>query len=84
MPSKHDKKEPVMDRRQFLVKTAATCGLAAGAGVWGYVFYSDKPVRRREEKIYTLKDFSVEENPAYAKLAIVHGKAVERMTIRAS
>jgi uncharacterized protein (DUF362 family) len=80
MSSKHDKKEPVMNRRQFLVKTAATCSLAAGAGLWGYVFYSQEPVRRRAEKIYTFKDFRVADSKMYAELAIVHGKDVERMT----
>jgi uncharacterized protein (DUF362 family) len=80
MPSKYNKKEPVMDRRQFLIKTAATCSLAAGAGMWGYVFYSDEPTRRREEKIYTFKDYRVADSKMYKKLAIVHGKDVERMT----
>ena len=69
-----------MDRRQFLIKAAATCGLAAGVGVWGYVFYSNEPVRRRDEKIYTFKDYRVADSKAYATLAIVHGKNVEKMT----
>ena len=50
MPSRHDKKETGLDRRQFLKKTAITCGLAAGAGAWGYLFYSDEPVRKKQEK----------------------------------
>ncbi|MEN8262516.1 MAG: DUF362 domain-containing protein [Nitrospirota bacterium] len=77
MPSKNNKKEPGLDRRQFLMKTAATCGLAAGAGVWGYVFYSDDPVRRRDEKIYTFKNYRVSDTNEYPALAVIHGKDAE-------
>ena len=79
MPSKHDKKEPVMDRRQFLIKAAVTCTLSAGAGVLGYLFYSNEPVRRRDERIYTFKDYRVVDSKVYPKLSIVHGKDVEKM-----
>ena len=79
MPSKRNKKEPELNRRQFLMKTAATCGLAAGAGIWGYVFYSDDPVRRRDEKIYTFKNFRVPDSNEYPALAVIHGKNVETM-----
>ena len=55
MPSKNCKKEPDITRRKFLSKTAATCAMAAGAGLWGYLSYSDNPIRRKSEKIYTFK-----------------------------
>jgi hypothetical protein len=79
MPSKYDKKVPVMDRRQFIMKTAVTCSLAAGAGIWGYVFYSQEPVRRKDEKIYTFRDYRVEGSKLYPAIAIVHGKNAENM-----
>ena len=80
MSSKHNKKEPAMDRRQFLKKTAATCGLAAGAGLIAYLFYSNEPVRRQAEKIYIFKDYRVPDSGVHPKLAIIHGKDAEKMT----
>ena len=74
MPSKNNKREPGLSRREFLLRTAATCGLAATAGVWGYVFYSKEPVRRSDSKILTFKDFRTEEKTVYPKLAVVHGQ----------
>ena len=79
MPSKINKREPAISRRQFLLRTAATCGLAATAGVWGYVFYSNEPVRRSAARILTFKDFRTEEKIAYPKLAVVHGQDPEKM-----
>ena len=77
MSSRHNKKEPVLDRRQFLIKAGVTCGLAAGAGAWGYVFYSNDPVRRSEEKIYSFKNYRTAVSKEYPVLAIMHGKNVE-------
>ena len=65
MPSRNNKREPDISRRQFLLRTAATCGLAATAGVWGYVFYSKEPVRRSDSRILTFRDFRVEEKKVY-------------------
>ena len=79
MPSKHHKKEPGISRRQFLLRTAATCGLAATAGVWGYVFFSKDPVRRSDSKIYTFKDFRTEDKAVYPKLAVVRGQDAEKL-----
>jgi len=79
MPSKNNKREPGLSRRQFLLRTAATCGLAATAGVWGYVFYSKEPVRRSNSRIMTFKDFRTEEKTVYPKLAVVHGQDAEKM-----
>jgi len=83
MPSKHDTKEPVIDRRQFLLKAGVTCGIAAGAGIWGYAFYSDDPVRRRSEKIFTFKNYRVSDSEEYPVMVIVRGKDVDQM-IRAA
>ncbi|MHB8881058.1 MAG: DUF362 domain-containing protein [Thermodesulfovibrionales bacterium] len=79
MPSKNDKKEPLISRRQFLLRTAATCGLAATAGAWGYVFYSKEPVRRSETKIVTFRDYRVQESRVFPQLVVVHGKDAEKM-----
>lgn len=83
MSSKHDKKEPLMNRRQFLIKAGITCGLAAGAGLWGYTFYSTDPVRRHTEAILTFKNFRVAGSGEHPIMVIVHGKDVEKMTRRA-
>ncbi|HEX8948135.1 MAG TPA: DUF362 domain-containing protein [Dissulfurispiraceae bacterium] len=74
MVSKHNKRQNELSRRQFLLKAAATCGLAATAGAWGYVFYSKEPVRRSDAKIYTFRDYRVEDKKVYPGLAVVHGK----------
>ena len=79
MPSKNNRKEPAISRRQFLLRTAATCGAAAAAGAWGYVFYSKEPVLRSDTKIYTFRDFRTEEKKVYPQLAVVHGKDAEKM-----
>ncbi|MBA4371918.1 MAG: cytoplasmic protein [Thermodesulfovibrio sp.] len=79
MPSKNDKREPVLSRRDFLLRTAATCGAVAAAGVWGYVFYSKEPVRRSDTKIYTFRDYRIADTKVYPQLAVVHGRDAERM-----
>jgi uncharacterized protein (DUF362 family) len=79
MPSRHDKIEPVLDRRKLLIRSAQTLGLAAGAGLWGYLFYSREPVRRRDEKIYTFKDYRVPQAGTYPAFVIVHGKEARKM-----
>ncbi len=83
MPSKHDKKEPLLDRRQFLLKAGVTCGIAAGAGIWGYAFYSDDPFRRRSEKIFTFKEYRVADSKEHPVMVIVHGKDVNKMALTA-
>lgn len=80
MPSKYAQKERPIDRRQFLLKTAATGAMVAGAGIWGYLFYTSDPVRRRSEKIFTFRDYRIAPSEEYPKLVIVHGKDLERMT----
>ena len=79
MSSKHNKIEPEVSRRQFIKGTAGVCALAAGAGVWGYVFYSDDPVRRLSRKIYTFRSYRVPDSAELPSLAIVHGKDAEKM-----
>jgi len=79
MPSKHDKRQPGLSRREFLVRTAATCGLAAAAGVWGYAFYSREPVRRSDSRILTFRDYRTGDRKVYPDLAVAHGKDAEKM-----
>jgi uncharacterized protein (DUF362 family) len=79
MSSKHNKKETCLTRRKFLLKTAATCSLAAGAGLWGYTFYSDDPVRRSSEKIFTFKNYRVPDSEAFPALVIVRGRDIQKM-----
>ncbi len=73
MSSKNNKIEPEISRRELIKKSATACGLAAGAGLWGSFFYSDDPVRRRKERIYTFKDYRVPENDSFPELVIVRG-----------
>ena len=79
MSSKNSEKEPFISRRQFLMRTAATCGFAAATGIWGYVFYSKEALQRRTTRIYTFRDFRTEEKNGYPHLAVVHGKEAEKM-----
>jgi uncharacterized protein (DUF362 family) len=79
MSSKNNKREPAISRRQFFRRTAATCGLVAAAGVWGYFFYSNEPVRRKDREILTLKDFRIKEKNVYPEFAVVHGEDAEKM-----
>jgi len=79
MSSKHNIKGTGISRRKFLLKTATACGLAAGAGVWGYVFYSDDPVRRGSEKIFTFKNYRVPDSASLPALVIVRGMDIQKM-----
>lgn len=79
MPSKHNKKVTAITRRQLLARTAASVGLAAGAGLWGYLFYNENPVRRQGGKIYTFKNYRVSDNRLFPALVIVHGKEPLKM-----
>lgn len=83
MASNHDKREPGITRRDFLLKAAATGGLAAAAGGWGYVFYSKEPVRRSDAKIFTFRDYRTEISAVYPQLAVVHGRNAEKMVFAA-
>ena len=79
MPSKNNIREPGISRREFLLRTAVACGLAASAGAWGYVFYSKEPVKRSETRILTFKDYRTEAKKVYPQLAVIHGKDTEKM-----
>ncbi len=79
MASKNSKKIEEVSRRQFLLRAAVTCGLAATAGAWGYVFYSKEPVRRSDTKIYTFGNYRVEDKKVYPQLAVVHGTDADKM-----
>ena len=79
MPSRINKTEPPLSRRDFLVKSALTSSLALGAGALGFALKSDKPVRRGAEKIRILKDFRAPPSPTLPALALVRGQDVDRM-----
>ncbi|MBF0558313.1 MAG: DUF362 domain-containing protein [Nitrospirae bacterium] len=79
MASRNNKTEKIVSRREFLQKTASVCGLAAAAGLWGYTFYSKEPVRRSDTKIYTFRDYRVEDIKTYPHLAVVKGTDAERL-----
>ncbi|TAN41218.1 MAG: DUF362 domain-containing protein [Nitrospirae bacterium] len=79
MPSKHNKTEPGLTRRDFMIKTAAVCGASATVGLWGYAFYSNEPVRRQDTKIFTFKDYRVEDVKTYPDLAVSRGTDAEKM-----
>jgi len=79
MPSRNNKREPKISRRQFLLRAAGTCGLAAAAGAWGYVFYSQEPVRRSDSRILTFRDYRTEERKVYPHLAVVRGKDTDKI-----
>lgn len=79
MPSKNDRREPEISRREFLLRTATACGIAAAAGAWGYVFYSREPIRRSDTRILTFRDYRTEEKKVHPQLAVVHGKDAEKM-----
>ena len=83
MTSKYNKKEPVLDRRKFIKKSAITCGVALSAGAWGYLFYSKEPVRKTKGKVYAFKDFRVSVSDVYAKMAVARGTDTGKM-LRAS
>ncbi len=83
MSSRHVKKEPDITRRKFLSSTASTCAIAAGAGIWGYLSYSDNPVRRKSETIYTFRDFRVPASDTYPSMVIAHGTDVHKMAAAA-
>lgn len=79
MTSRDNKTEGPIDRRTFIKKAALTGSAVAATGIWGYLFYSDKPVRERSEKIYTFRDFRTAPSSLYPALAIARGTNVEQM-----
>ena len=46
----------------------------------GYLSYSENPVRRKSEKIYTFKNFQVPVSKDHPSIAIIHGKDVQKMS----
>ncbi|MBI5101124.1 MAG: DUF362 domain-containing protein [Nitrospirae bacterium] len=79
MTSRNYKKQPVLSRRELLARTASVCGLAAAAGIWGYTFYSNDPVRRSAAKILTFRDYRTDVVKVYPELAVVRGRDAEKM-----
>ncbi|MDP6625465.1 MAG: DUF362 domain-containing protein [Nitrospinota bacterium] len=79
MTSKYNKKDLLLDRRQFIKKSSVVCGGALGAGAWGYLFYSKEPVRKIKSKIYSFKDYRVPVSNVYAKMTVARGTDLEKM-----
>ncbi|MFQ3574479.1 MAG: DUF362 domain-containing protein [Thermodesulfovibrionales bacterium] len=68
-----------LNRRDFLKKSGMAAILAVGSGVWGYLFYSKEPVREKEKKVFTFRDFTVESLKTYPDLAVSKGMDVEKI-----
>ncbi len=79
MTSKDKQKEPRLDRRSFIKKSALLGGAAATTVAWGYLFYSDEPVRKKAEKIFTFRDFRSDPSSVYPLLAVARGKDAEKL-----
>ncbi|MBF0537162.1 MAG: DUF362 domain-containing protein [Nitrospirae bacterium] len=79
MPSKNDKTEPTLSRREFLIKAGVTGAIATVTGALGVISYSDRPMRRSQETIYTFKRYRVETSTLYPTMVIAHGKDVKKM-----
>lgn len=63
-----------MDRRGFIKRMAAAGGVIAGAGMLGSIFYSNNPVRRNKEKIFTFKNYRITEDAQYPSFVAIKGK----------
>lgn len=72
----------LINRRDFIKKSGIVASLALGAGVWGYVFYSDEPVKKTKKQIMTMKDFRVEPIKTYPDIAVAQGRDVEGITTK--
>jgi uncharacterized protein (DUF362 family) len=79
MTSREHRIETEVNRRQLLIRAAKTGAVAAGALLWGGLFYSREPVRRRDEKIYTFRDYRAPEPAKSTSFAVVHGTDREKM-----
>ncbi|MBV6339977.1 DUF362 domain-containing protein [Candidatus Magnetobacterium casense] len=79
MPSKNDKTEPVLSRREFLSRAGVTGAIAMTVGVLGAIAYSDRPMRRSQETTYTFKNYRVEPSALYPTMVIAHGKDTRKM-----
>lgn len=66
-------------RREFIRKVSITGGCALTAGVWGYLAYSDSPIRHPQEKIYSLKDFRIQKELPFRGLVSVRGGDADKM-----
>ncbi len=69
----------LLNRRQFLNRMGALGAGAAGASALTWAAYSDDPVRRSPEKVYTLADFRIDPGDMYPRMVITHGSDPGRM-----
>ncbi len=79
MTSREHNTETEVNRRQLLIRAAKAGAVAGGALLWGALFYSREPVRRRDEKIYTFRDYRAPEPAKTDSFAVVHGTDREKM-----
>lgn len=62
------------DRRKFIKRAAIAGAATAGFGIWGYSFHDpNNPVRRKDEKIYTVKDFAPPPSDLLPEMVIARG-----------
>ncbi|MEO5360230.1 MAG: DUF362 domain-containing protein [Nitrospirota bacterium] len=80
MPSKLNDKARGLSRREFLIKLTTAAVASATCGAAALIFHSGEPVNRRNNKIYTFKNYRITDiSAALPKLAIVHGKDAGKM-----
>ncbi|MBF0282940.1 MAG: DUF362 domain-containing protein [Magnetococcales bacterium] len=71
--------EPDPTRRALLRGLATASGVALVSGGVGWLAYSDQPMRRRPDPLFTLKDFRVAPSELLPRLVIARGDQVEAM-----
>ncbi len=79
MSSKYNKTEGTFTRRELLTNLLRTATVAASVGVAGYLFYSDEPVQKKKERIYTFRNYREGISGAYPQMVIVHGRDPHKM-----
>ncbi|MBF0567773.1 MAG: DUF362 domain-containing protein [Nitrospirae bacterium] len=80
MPSKVNDKARRLSRREFIIKLSTAAAVSAVCGAAALVFHSGEPVNRRNNKIYTFKNYRVSDtSPTLPKIAIAHGKDADKM-----
>lgn len=79
MSSRYDRREQPLSRRDFVRRLIETSAVATAFLGGGYLLYSDEPVRRKRERIYTFKDYRAGISGAYTEMVIVHGNNPGKM-----
>lgn len=71
--------QPPLTRRRFLRRVSALTVASTALAVGGYAIHGDDPVRRKIERVYSLKDFRVPPSALFPSMAVVHGTRVDAM-----